>query len=171
MERDEQRLAAGRALFAKVLADIAAAEVRKARKLLEPTMAPGEKVKGVLPDGRVVGDVNLSEQPASVVVTDERALLEYVRRTRPDEVMTREYIRESFMTYLLDMARGQLVDDTYDGDVVDKDGEIIPGLALDYGTPRYRPTTTAAGRRAIHTTMRRLFGSDASAALEIGDDE
>lgn len=164
---DERRLAAGRALFAKVLAEVAAAEVKKARKLVEPTMAPGEKVKGVLPDGRVVGDVVLSEEPVSVTVTDPAALLAYVKRTRPDEVLTREYIRESFMTYLLDMAKGQLVDDTYDGEVVDHQGEIVPGLALDYGTPRYIPKPSTAGRRAIHTTMRRLFGS----ALEIpGDD-
>ena len=171
MSDDERRLAAGRALFAKVLAEVAASEVKKARKLVEPTMVPGERVKGVLPDGRVVGDVVLSEQPVTAVVTDEKALLEYVRRTRPDEVLTREYVRESFLAYLLDMAKSQLVDDTYDGDVVDAQGEVVPGIALDYGTPRYIPKPTAAGRRAIHTTMRRLFGSDASAALEIGDDE
>lgn len=171
MEMDERRLAAGRALFAKVLAEIAASEVKKARKVLEPTMLPGEDVKGLLPDGRLVGEVGLSEQPVSVVVVDERALMEYVRRARPDEIVTREYIRESFLTYLRGMAKPQLVDDTYDGDVIDAQGEVVPGLALDYGTPRYTPRPTVPGRRAIYAAMRRMFGSEATAALEIGDDE
>lgn len=166
-DRDEQRLTAGRALVAKVLADLVAQEVKAARKALEPTLVPGEKVKGVLPDGRVVGDVMLTEQPAAVVVTDEKALMDYVRRARPDEIVTVEYIRESYLAHLKAMAREQLVEDTYGGDVVDAQGEIVPGLDLEFGSPRYTPKLSPQGKRAIQETLSRLLGPDLAARLEL----
>lgn len=165
MNREEQRLAAGRALFAKVLADEVAREVKRSRAAVEPTLVAGEKVKAVLPDGRVVGTVQLTEQPASVVVTDEAALLEYVKRTRPDEVLTREYVRESFLSYLKAMAREQLVEG--EALVVDAQGEVVPGLELDYGTPRYLPTVPAPGRKAIREVLASLLGPELREVLAL----
>lgn len=157
MDRDEQRRAAGRALIAKFLADAIAGDVKSSRRALEPTLIAGEKVRGVLADGTVIGNVQITEPPASVVVTDERALLDYVRRTRPDEIVTTEHIRESFRTHLLGMAKDQLTTDEHGGLVVDKNGEVIPGLALDYGTPRYVPTINADGRRVLGAALSRLL--------------
>lgn len=167
MDREEQRLAAGRALVAKVLADLVAKEVRTSRRVLEPTLVPGEKVKGVLPDGRVVGAVQLTEQPASAFIVDREALMAYVRRVRPDEIVTVEYIRESYLSHLKEMAREQLVEDTYGGEVVDAQGEIVPGLDIDYGTPRYTPKPSPQGIRAIEEVLSRLLGPDLAKRLEL----
>ena len=170
MDRDDQRYAAGRALMAKALADLAAEEVKASRRAVEPTLVGGEKVKAVLPDGTVVGHVQLTEAPVSVVVTDERALLDYVKRTRPDEVLTREYIRESFLSYLKVIAKAQLTASDHGEYVVDKDGEVIPGLELDYGSPRYVPSISPAGRRAIHAVLARLLGDELAGRLALTDE-
>jgi hypothetical protein len=167
MDRDEQRSLAGRALVAKVLADLVAREVKTTRKALEPSLLPGEDVKGVLPDGTIVGEVQYSEQPISVVVTDEKALMEYVRRNRPDEIVTVEYIRESYLNHLKALAREQLVEDTYGGDVVDAQGEIVPGLDLDLASPRYTPRPSTRGRKAIEAALARLLGPDLADRLEL----
>lgn len=160
MNREDQRLAAGRALFAKVLAEVADAEVRRSRDMVEPTLVAGEKVKAVLPDGTVVGTVQLTEPPASVGVTDYDALLAYVKRTRPDEVLNREYIRESYLNHLKAMAKEQLAEDTYGGEVVDPHGEVVPGLDMEYGRPRYLPSLTTAGRKAVKGALARLLGPE-----------
>lgn len=167
MERDEQRGLAGRALVAKVLSDLVGKEVRDTRKALEPSLLPGEDVKGVLPDGTVVGEVNYSEQPISVAVVDDKALLEYVRRTRPDEVLTREYIRESYLSHLKSLAKEQLVEDTHGGYVIDPQGEEVPGLDLDYGTPRYTPRPSAKGRRVIEKALSALLGPELAERLSL----
>lgn len=167
MDVDELRSLAGRALVAKVLSDLIGREVKEVRKALEPALLPGDKTKAVLPDGTVVGEVLYTEQPVSVVVTDEKALMEYVRRNRPDEVLTREYIRESYLNHLKEMAREQLVEDTHGGYVIDAQGEEVPGLDLDYGSPRYTPKPSTAGRRAIERVLGRLLGAELAARLEL----
>jgi hypothetical protein len=154
-----ERLAAGRAVFAKLLMDEVSGQAKKVRRELEASLVPGEKVKAQLPDGRVIGVVQLTEHPESVTVTDPPALLEYVKRTRPDEVVVTETIRDSFLTHLRDLAKVQLKDpENTDGLVVDRNGEVIPGLELDYGTPRYTPTPDAPGRRVFAELLAELLG-------------
>ncbi|KAB2344826.1 hypothetical protein [Actinomadura rudentiformis] len=61
---------------------------------------PG-RAPAVLPSGKRVASVSLNWEVAAVVV-DERAFLEWVRRTRPDEVI--ESVRESYRRYVLEAA-------------------------------------------------------------------
>lgn len=167
MATPEQRTAAGRALFAKVLAEEVAREVKRARAAVEPTLVAGERVKATLPDGRVVGSLLLTEQPESVYVADPEALLEYVRRKRPDEIVVTESIRSSYLEHLKAEAKRQLSEEEHGGLVVDKDGEVVPGLELSYGAARYVPTVSAPGRRIIRQTLAKLLGSDLREALEL----
>jgi hypothetical protein len=158
MPDPDQRVAAGRALFLKVLGDDVARLARDARDAVEPTLVAGEKVKATMPDGQVLGTVQLTEAPESVTITDPAALLAFVKRTRPDEVVTREEIRPAFLAHLRAMAREQITEDTHGGLVVDGSGEIVPGLALDLGTPRYVPTVTTSGRAAVRAALAALLG-------------
>ncbi|WP_028924225.1 hypothetical protein [Pseudonocardia acaciae] len=177
MSSEQERFAAGRAVFARVVADDVAAEAKKTRRVVEPTLAPGEPIKAWLPDGTEVGKVRLTERPESVVLTDEAALLAYVRRARPDELVVTESIRESYLTYLRELARAQLKDPhNTDGLVVDRDGEVIPGLELSYGTPAYKVEPSPSGRVAVRAVLARVLGSEPEdgsllAALTAGGEE
>lgn len=168
MNVEEQQYAAARALFARVLADEVAAEVAKARALLEPTMRPGARVPAVLPDGREIGAVTKSKRTTSAAVTDADALLDYVRRTRPDEVITTHTIRSSYLTWLLGDAKAQLTNpDNTDGLVVDGAGEVVPGISLVHGGSSYRPDVTAEGRAAVRQVLAELLGRELSEALAL----
>jgi hypothetical protein len=151
---------AAAAIVAKVLADEAAKVVKAARQLVEPELEPGEAITAVLPDGTRVGKVKLTEPSQSVRVTDENAVLEFVRRSYPDEVVTTEHVRESFRAWLLDVAKTQLTAPNSDGHVVLGDGEVVPGIELVSGTPSYRPEPSAEGRAHITTRLREVLGSE-----------
>lgn len=163
----DQRLLAARALFAKLLAEEVDREVRRAREALEPTLVPGEKVKALLPDGRVVGTVQLTERVTSVVVVDEAALLAYVRRARPDQIITSEAIRPSFLSWLRNDAKKQLQDEDSDGQVVDANGEIVPGLQLMHGSAAYRPVIPSAGKKVLRDLMADLLGGELHTLLAL----
>lgn len=154
----EQAELAARQLVAKVLADAIAKEVKAARDELEPTIRPGGKVVAVLPTGEEVGDVQRSKVALSAVVTDQAALMDYVERARPDEIVTTRAIRSSFLTALLADAKSQLNDPDGDGLVVDADGEVVPGIELLPGSSAYRPTVSPAGRKVIQARLSELLG-------------
>ncbi|GJF06722.1 hypothetical protein [Pseudonocardia sp. D17] len=155
---DQQAQLAARQLVAKVLADAIAAEVKAARAALEPTIRPGGKVVAVLPTGEEVGDVQRTKVALSAVVTDEDALMAYVERARPDEIVTTRAIRPSYLSALLADAKRQLDDPDGDGLVVDADGEIVPGIELLPGSSSYRPTVSPAGRKVIRQKLADLLG-------------
>jgi hypothetical protein len=151
---------AARAIVAKVLADEAAKVVKAARRLVEDELEPGEQISAVLPDGTRVGKVKLTEASQTVRVTDEAALLEFVRRVYPDEVVTTEHVRESFRGWLLDVAKTQLTDPEGDGHVVLGDGEVVPGVELVSGTPSYRPEPSTEGRAHITARLGEVLGGE-----------
>jgi hypothetical protein len=167
MDVREQEMTAARALMAKVLAEEVASEVKRTRDALEPTIRPGGRVVGVLPDGTEVGAVVRGKRPVSAVVTDEAALLAYVERARPDEVVTTKSIRSTFRTWLLDEAKRQLTDPEGLGEFVDKDGEIVPGIELAEGTPSYRPDVSPAGRARLRKVLAELLGAELAEALAL----
>lgn len=167
MNVEEQQIAAARACVAKVLAEEVTREVKKARDLLEPTMRAGSRVVAVLPDGAEVGAVVKAKRSLSVVVTDEAALLAYVERARPDEVITTKAIRPAFRTWLLEEAKRQLTEPDGPGVVVDADGEVVPGIELVPGSSSYRPDVSAEGRRVIHERLARLLGAELAAVLTL----
>lgn len=69
------------------------------------------------------GQVNVSHREASVVITDEAAFLAHVKATRPDEVVTTETVRPSYVKSVLSglayiSAHGVVIDTTA-GDIVE----------------------------------------------------
>lgn len=69
-----------------------------------------------------VGQINVTRKDAPIEVTDEAALLAWVKQARPDEVETVERVRPAFMRYLREerwtVVKGQVID-TVTGEVVD----------------------------------------------------
>lgn len=167
MDVREQETTAARALMAKVLAEEVAREVKRTRDVLEPTIRPGGRVVGVLPDGTEVGAVVRGKRALSAAVTDEAALLAYVERAWPDEVVTTKSIRSSFRTWLLEEAKRQLTDPEGDGLVVDEEGEIVPGIELLEGSASYRPDVTPAGRARLRKVLAELLGAELAEALAL----
>lgn len=167
MDVREQETTAARALMLKVLALEVAREVERTRDALEPTIRPGGRVVGVLPDGTEVGAVVRGKRARSAIVTDEAALLAYVERARPDEVVTTKSIRSSFRTWLLEEAKRQLTDPEGAGLVVDKDGEIVPGIELREGSASYKPDVSPAGYMALRKVLAELLGTELAEALAL----
>lgn len=96
----------------------------QARDLMEPSDRNAVKV-----DGELVGTVTLVNGRSTARVTNEPALLAWVRTNHPTEVYTVEAVRPSFLAKLLDAART-------DGAAVDPaSGEVIPGIDVTQGNP------------------------------------
>ena len=131
MSREEDRINAGRAVVIRFLED----EIREAkttmRNVLEPRMAPGERIPAQLPDGTAIGAVGLSKPRKTPTVTDEKALLEWVKTNRPDEIV--ESVNPAYIANLKAQVRSH-------GYAFDREtGEIIPGVEMEIGSPSYSP--------------------------------
>lgn len=74
-----------RAAIAAHLAKVASQEKKKALKELEEVMAPGDTSKPSI-DGRQVGTVSVSSPQPRYQVVDEKALLAWLERNKPDAV-------------------------------------------------------------------------------------
>lgn len=129
MSTREERLAAGRAVFVRLVLDDAKAVDKACRDLNEPGMAPNERIPGELPDGATIGAVRRTRPTRKVLITDETALLAWVQEHRPDQIMPA--IRPAFLDALRLSCKEH-------GMPVDKStGEVIPGMELVEGSPSY----------------------------------
>lgn len=136
MSTDNPRLDAGRAVLARWLGDEVRALTAATREVVEPQLQPGERVRAELPDGTVIGAVTIGKPAESAVVTDERALLAWVRKNRPTELI--EQVNPAYLDQLKRQAKAN-------GDFpVTADGEVIPGIEVRTGSASYRPTVDAA---------------------------
>lgn len=128
---DETRLLAGRQLFIRAVLDDVKAADADTRRRLEPLLAADEGVAGELPDGTRIGTVKRSKERRTAVVTDEAALLAWVEKHRPDEVM--RSVNPAFVAALKATCKrlGEAVDVTT--------GEIVPGIEMTTGEPSYLP--------------------------------
>lgn len=126
---DEDRLLAGRQVFAEWFLDDVKAVWVALRKATEPRLAAQEAVVGELPDGTRIGRVSLSKPPVSAAVTDERELRKWVKENRPDMIV--ESVNPAFVDTLKGYAKKH-------GVAVLPDGTIVPGVESSEGTPRYR---------------------------------
>lgn len=134
------RTDAAKAVWVKILKEWVAALEKEVQPSVRAGLEPGEQTTAVMPDGTRIGKVSLTEVPEVVVITDEAALLAWVQEHRPDEIIPT--IRESFLTYLKDQVKKH-------GYAHTPEGEIIPGIELVAGTPRFTPTPNDEGRRLV----------------------
>lgn len=149
MSTREERLAAGRQVFVRVVLDDAKACDVDARDRVEPLLAPGEAIAAELPDGARIGSVKRNKPARYPKVVDEMALLDWVRRNRPDELI--EIVRPSFVEALKVSCRehGLPVDKT--------SGEVIPGIELVEGAAAYRPVVDEAARPMLRAKLAELI--------------
>lgn len=130
MSTQEERLLAGRAIFAKVIGDEVRKDITKTRGQLEPAIAPDEGVAAELPDGTRIGTVKKSKSARTALVTDYEALLAWVKQHRPDELV--QSVNPAFVDALKDTARKH-------GQPVLTDGTIVPGIEMVDGCSSYLP--------------------------------
>lgn len=90
-----------------------------------------------------IGTALLPVTQQAVVVVDPDAFLKYVQGNRPDGVETIVRVRPSFQTRLLTQVEADA-----DGNVLDDEGTVVPGLAVRQGgqpmTLRLSPTREAS---------------------------
>lgn len=87
----------------------------------------GDVKAASLDDGTLLGKITKAHGKRTPTVTDEAALIEWVRRTHPSEIV--ETVRPAYRSRLLASAgrHGDAVDETT--------GEIVPGIELRVGDP------------------------------------
>lgn len=131
MSTREERLLAGRQVFAKVIqADVKAA-FDDTRERLEPLVDADGGIAAELPDGTRIGTVKRSKPKRSPAVVDEAALLAWVKVNRPEEIV--EVVAAAFVDYLKCQAR------KYGVAVYEPTGEIVPGIEMRVGESSYLP--------------------------------
>lgn len=89
----------------------------------------------------------------SPVVTDEVALLRWVRANRPEEVVIRYDVREAFVKYLIADAKANPEKVPIDKTT----GEVVPGITIipAESVGKLRVTPTAEGRARIRELLQR----------------
>lgn len=159
----EQQITAGRQVFAGILADEVAKLSKAVRAELEPHVEPDTAVAAKLPDGTRIGKVARSKPSTTARVTDERALLAWVKRNHPSEILTVESVNSAYLSKLLGLAKQNGV--AYDTAT----GEVIPGVEQTTGSAAYRPTATDEGRELVLGRLSELIG-DGLLALPTAED-
>ena len=149
---------AGRAVIAKVFLENANGLAKAVRDVVEPGLEPGEHLTAQLGDGTRIGKVRRNERSQVAVTTDADALLKWVAKNRPDEVVSVPTIRPAFLEYLRKLCKtnGYAFDETT--------GEIIPGIELQDGSAAYVVEPSAEGRALVQAKLADLV---ASGALEL----
>lgn len=144
------RDAARRVMAAKLISDAVKAQTEHLRQELLAHMTGSEiRQVGVKDDeGQELGTVYVGgNRSLKATVTDERQFLDWVKRTRPGDVV--ETVRESTRRALLDAASkaGVPVDTTT--------GELIPGVEMCAGDPYLATRPTALARELMADTLSR----------------
>jgi hypothetical protein len=144
------RIIAGRAAILHWFAEEVEAQAGETRAVLQPLVAPGERLRAELPDGTVIGAVTIGVAGQHPTVTDARALLTWVKAHCPTEI--EESVRESFLKHL----KAQVRKHGYAFDKVT--GEVIPGIELQEGSPSYRPTVDKAQLPLLRSRFSEIIG-------------
>lgn len=77
----------------------------------EMELSGADTVSAALPSGAKVAKIPLARRDAMFRVVDERALIEWVRARRPDEIETLERVRPSYLPIVLSIdGTGELPD-------------------------------------------------------------
>lgn len=115
-----------------------------------------ERVRVVDAAGTNLGAVSLATGRTTARVVDERALLEWVRRNHPSEVV--ETVRPAFLQVLKDSAVAKA--EAGDPTAVGPDGEVLPGMevvsAQPYVTVRATPEAKERMRSLLDAGLRQL---------------
>jgi hypothetical protein len=119
---DEMRDAAARAVVFQVLEQAAKARKDEAKAELAQ-LQPGDTV-GAQWDGQLLGKATMTTGRTKLVVTDERAFINWVAGHHPTEIISQ--INPAFVRGLEQRAREY-------GAPIDTLGELIPGVELQIG--------------------------------------
>ena len=149
-------------LVSKVVRDrLAAADKAYREQARDDFDVPGVREIGLVGDEQI-GSVQLVKGRESWVVTDPDALLAWVKANRPEEVVTVEQVRPSYVGALLMQAKK-------DGAPVTSDGELVPGIEQRTGEPSLtvKPSEDAAQTIAQALADGLLTLADIAAPLPI----
>jgi hypothetical protein len=145
----EDRLLAGKAVFARVVAAEVDGVVKKTREALEARLEAEEGVAAELPDGTRIGTVKRSKGRQTPSVTDARALLAWVREHRPDELV--QSVNPAFVQHLKELAKRH-------GMAVLDDGTVVPGVEMVDGSCSYLPREDPAMVPLVWAKFAELVG-------------
>jgi hypothetical protein len=118
------RDAAARAVVFQVL-EQRAKQLKDEAKAELSQMQPGDTIGGSW-DGQLLGKATMTTGRSKIVVTDEQKLLEWLQYNQPDEIVMS--INPAYLRLLESRAKEV-------GAVISSDGEVIPGLEIQTGTP------------------------------------
>lgn len=154
MSTKDERLLAGQAVTIKAVLDYVRALEKQVRGQLEPLIDADGGIAAETRDGQRIGTAKRSKPRATVAVTDERALLAWVKANRPTEI--EETVRPAFVDALKARARKH-------GLAVLDDGTVVPGIELVEGSSSYLPQPSQHARAVVHARLDELIGAAAPA--------
>lgn len=162
MSTREERLLAGRQVFAKVIAADVKAHGDEVRERLEPLIDTDGSIAAELPDGTRIGSVKRSKPRRTPAVTDDAAVLAWVKENRPEEIV--ESVNPAFLDYLKAQAK------KHGEAVYEPTGEIVPGVEMVTGSASYLPQADEAMVPVVRAAFAQLIGHG-FLALPSGDVE
>lgn len=152
--------AAARVAMLATLASAIDEELKAARKEVETGLKAAKESTGTrqigaeLPDGQLVAKVTLVSPDPVAAVTDERALLAWVRKHHPDQIASRLVVevRPAFLTSLLKEMTAAGVPRWCDKET----GELhtVPGVEMQGRASFQRLTFEKTGKAAIAEAWR-----------------
>lgn len=119
---DRMREAAARAVVYQIVEQAAKARKDEAKAELAE-LEPGDGISARL-NGVAIGKATMTAGRQKLTVTDELALVEWVRRNHPTEIV--ESVNPAYLKVL--EASGKAL-----GAVIDDQGEVVPGVEITVG--------------------------------------
>ncbi len=137
--------AAAEATVWGLIADVAKERKDAARVWLAQQMGPDAAAVKAVANGETIGRATWVEPKDSVTVTSEINFHEYVRRKIPDALI--QTVNPAIRKAVLDNAR------IIDGQVVDRDGELIYGVEVRATTPYVAVKKSPAAREVVEQLL------------------
>jgi hypothetical protein len=151
---------ATRAAVLSALADAIGDELKAAKAELQAELKAAKETTGTqqvgvsLPDGQDVGKISLVQPKATATVTDDKAFLEWARKVRPSEVVSRVVteVRSSWLKLALAEMTAAGVAQWCDKET----GELhaVPGVEIQGRAAYTRMTLPDDGKAAIAEAWR-----------------
>lgn len=149
LTRDER---ARRLAVLAVISDWVKKEDQRLRGEMAAELVPGDRQSALLDPANkdtLLGFVTLVKGRQSWRVTDESALLDWVKRNAPTEVVTVQSVRPSFVTALINECKTH-------GGWISPEGELMhpDGLETSIGTPYIQVKATAEADGLVADALR-----------------
>lgn len=136
---------AAEAVIWALICDVAKQHKDHLREVLTSRMGSDAAAVKAVANGVTVGRATWVESKDTLAVTDQSAFMQYVGEKRPEELITT--VNPAYQKALLSNLK------VIDGEVIDRDGEPVPGVSLRSSAPYVSVRKSDEARATVESLL------------------